>query len=241
MSSDRISIYLHWPFCESKCPYCDFNSHVRKNIIQKDWLLGYLSNIKLWLSRFPTQKIKTLYFGGGTPSLMDPNIVSDIIEHLYKNYSTSENMVNCANCIQAIRKIPQCYINSVYREEPNFQALYYSRHYLQSIDKNCRDMYDEKRRQRSYSETELMLIQSIEGKNHQPRKHAKTLTSEIRKHDNVRRKCTKVENDLTSKISETDDLLEMYSPSPPRTFGEFLNLLENTDPSTDTSTSIDGI
>ncbi|MED5530888.1 MAG: radical SAM family heme chaperone HemW [Pseudomonadota bacterium] len=92
MTSDPISIYLHWPFCESKCPYCDFNSHVRRNIIQKDWLLGYLSNIKLWLSRLPTQKIKTLYFGGGTPSLMDPNIVSDIIEHLYKNYSTSENM-----------------------------------------------------------------------------------------------------------------------------------------------------
>ena len=92
MSSDPISIYLHWPFCESKCPYCDFNSHVRRNIIQKDWLLSYLSNIKLWLSRFPTPKIETLYFGGGTPSLMDPNIVSDIIEHLYKNYSTSGNM-----------------------------------------------------------------------------------------------------------------------------------------------------
>jgi len=92
MNSDPISIYLHWPFCESKCPYCDFNSHVRKNIIQKDWLLGYLSNIKLWLSRFPTPKIETLYFGGGTPSLMDPNIVSEIIEHLYKNYSISENM-----------------------------------------------------------------------------------------------------------------------------------------------------
>jgi hypothetical protein len=155
--------------------------------------------------------------------------------------STSEDMVNCANCIQAIRKIPQCYIDSVYREEPSFQALYYSRHYLRSIDKNCRDIYDEKRRQRSYSETELLLIQAIEGKNHQPRKHAKTLTGEIRKHDNVSTKCTKVENELISKDSETDDLLEMYSPSPPRTFGEFLNLLENTEPSIDTCISRDGI
>ncbi len=89
---DYISIYLHWPFCESKCPYCDFNSHVRKKIVQEDWLQGYLKNIRVWFSVFNNPKVKTIYFGGGTPSLMEPNIVSDLLEDLYKNYSISKDI-----------------------------------------------------------------------------------------------------------------------------------------------------
>ena len=92
MTSDPISIYLHWPFCESKCPYCDFNSHVRENVVQEEWLQGYLKNIRLWVSIFPNPKIKTVYFGGGTPSLMEPNIVSDLLEGLDKYYSISNNI-----------------------------------------------------------------------------------------------------------------------------------------------------
>ena len=89
---NNISIYLHWPFCESKCPYCDFNSHVRDKVVQEDWLQGYLKNIRLWVSIFQNPKIKTIYFGGGTPSLMEPNIVSDLLEGLYKYYSISNNI-----------------------------------------------------------------------------------------------------------------------------------------------------
>ena len=89
---NNISIYLHWPFCESKCPYCDFNSHVREKVVQEEWLQGYLKNIRLWVSIFPNPKIKTVYFGGGTPSLMEPNIVSDLLEGLYKYYSISNNI-----------------------------------------------------------------------------------------------------------------------------------------------------
>ena len=89
---NNISIYLHWPFCESKCPYCDFNSHVRENVVQEEWLQGYLKNIRLWVSIFPNPKIKTVYFGGGTPSLMEPNIVSDLLEGLDKYYSISNNI-----------------------------------------------------------------------------------------------------------------------------------------------------
>ena len=89
---DHISIYLHWPFCESKCPYCDFNSHVRKKIVQEEWLQGYLKNIRLWLSMFQKPKIKSVYFGGGTPSLMKPNVISKILASLHKNCSISDNI-----------------------------------------------------------------------------------------------------------------------------------------------------
>ena len=90
--SDPISIYFHWPFCESKCPYCDFNSHVRKTIKQKDWLLGYNRNIQKWFAKFNKPIIETIYFGGGTPSLIDPSIISDLIDNIYKHHSISENI-----------------------------------------------------------------------------------------------------------------------------------------------------
>ena len=85
-----ISIYLHWPFCESKCPYCDFNSHVRQKIIQHDWLLGFQKNIQEWFVKFEKPTIKTIYFGGGTPSLMEPSVVSNIINNIYKYNSVNE-------------------------------------------------------------------------------------------------------------------------------------------------------
>ena len=90
--SDPISIYFHWPFCESKCPYCDFNSHVRKTIKQQDWLLGYKMNIQKWFEKFNKPIIETIYFGGGTPSLMNPGVVSDLIDNIYKHHSVSENI-----------------------------------------------------------------------------------------------------------------------------------------------------
>ncbi len=89
---DPISIYFHWPFCESKCPYCDFNSHVRKTIEQQDWLLGYNRNIQKWFAKFKNPIIETIYFGGGTPSLMDPSVVSDLIDNIYKHHSVSKNI-----------------------------------------------------------------------------------------------------------------------------------------------------
>ena len=53
MEFKNISIYFHWPFCESKCPYCDFNSHVRKEINHRQWLLGYLKNIENCKKKLP--------------------------------------------------------------------------------------------------------------------------------------------------------------------------------------------
>ncbi len=75
-----FGLYVHWPFCEAKCPYCDFNSHVSSNIDQKQWLTSYLSELKRSASETPDRVLNTIFFGGGTPSLMNPETVSAIID-----------------------------------------------------------------------------------------------------------------------------------------------------------------
>ena len=89
LQNGGFGIYLHWPFCESKCPYCDFNSHVRKEINHRQWLLGYLKNIENWKKKIPHSKIQSVYFGGGTPSLMNPSSFSIILDNLYINFLLS--------------------------------------------------------------------------------------------------------------------------------------------------------
>ncbi|MFL2802872.1 MAG: radical SAM family heme chaperone HemW [Paracoccaceae bacterium] len=92
MKTNQISIYFHWPFCESKCPYCDFNSHVRYKINHKDWLIAYLNNIDFWKEKLDHTIIRSIYFGGGTPSLMEPKSLSIILEKIYKNFSLSKDV-----------------------------------------------------------------------------------------------------------------------------------------------------
>ena len=75
-----FGLYVHWPFCEAKCPYCDFNSHVSRNIDQKQWLECYLQELKRSAAETPDRVLNTIFFGGGTPSLMAPETVSAIID-----------------------------------------------------------------------------------------------------------------------------------------------------------------
>lgn len=74
-----FGLYLHWPFCESKCPYCDFNSHVATTIDQNKWRSAYLQEIERLGRETQGRVLQTVFFGGGTPSLMDPELVADII------------------------------------------------------------------------------------------------------------------------------------------------------------------
>ncbi len=78
----NIAIYIHWPFCKSKCPYCDFNSHVSQAIDQDLWLKAYLSEIEKFREKLSSYYISSIFFGGGTPSLMPPKITAAIIERL---------------------------------------------------------------------------------------------------------------------------------------------------------------
>ena len=75
-----FGLYLHWPFCQSKCPYCDFNSHVSGQIDQKRWLSAYLSELERLAAETPGRTLQTIFFGGGTPSLMDPDLVAALLQ-----------------------------------------------------------------------------------------------------------------------------------------------------------------
>ncbi|WP_171184674.1 radical SAM family heme chaperone HemW [Ruegeria sp. HKCCC2117] len=87
-----FGLYIHWPFCEAKCPYCDFNSHVSKKIEQKQWLTAYLSELRRAASETPGRVLNTIFFGGGTPSLMDPETVSDVIDEARALWHPSNDM-----------------------------------------------------------------------------------------------------------------------------------------------------
>ena len=84
----KFSIYIHWPYCLSKCPYCDFNSHVSKEKIDQD---QYSSLIKKELDHYSevmnSKNISSIFFGGGTPSLMDPSVVYEILNHIEKKFN----------------------------------------------------------------------------------------------------------------------------------------------------------
>ncbi len=87
-----FGLYVHWPFCEAKCPYCDFNSHVSRNINKKQWLTSYLSELKRSASETPDRVLNTIFFGGGTPSLMNPETVSAIIDEARALWHSANDM-----------------------------------------------------------------------------------------------------------------------------------------------------
>ncbi|MGR3316693.1 radical SAM family heme chaperone HemW [Roseovarius indicus] len=87
-----FGLYIHWPFCEAKCPYCDFNSHVTRNIDQNRWKRAYLSEIERYAEMLPNRVLNTVYFGGGTPSLMDPSVVSDVLERIRKSWPVANDL-----------------------------------------------------------------------------------------------------------------------------------------------------
>src|SRR5215213_2553321 len=80
MSVEPVALYVHWPFCVSKCPYCDFNSHVRSAIDQDLWRDALLADLAHEARLLPGRTLTSIFFGGGTPSLMDPRTVEAVVE-----------------------------------------------------------------------------------------------------------------------------------------------------------------
>jgi len=87
-----FGIYVHWPFCQAKCPYCDFNSHVIANVDQSVWLSAYLSELDRYAAMTPDRVVSSAFFGGGTPSLMDPDIVAKIIERVRRIWRNTNDI-----------------------------------------------------------------------------------------------------------------------------------------------------
>ncbi|MDR0809698.1 MAG: radical SAM protein, partial [Gemmobacter sp.] len=87
-----FGLYIHWPFCESKCPYCDFNSHVAAGIDHTTWKMAYLREIARIAELVPGRALQTVYFGGGTPSLMAPETVGAIIDAASRHWALSNDI-----------------------------------------------------------------------------------------------------------------------------------------------------
>lgn len=78
--SAPLALYIHWPFCVSKCPYCDFNSHVRDQVDIAAWQAALLADMAYEAQALPGRQLTSIFFGGGTPSLMPPRLVATLIE-----------------------------------------------------------------------------------------------------------------------------------------------------------------
>jgi oxygen-independent coproporphyrinogen-3 oxidase len=92
VTTEPLALYVHWPFCVSKCPYCDFNSHVRSTIDQDEWRDALLADLAYEASILPDRTLTSIFFGGGTPSLMDPATVSAIIGAAGKHWGVADDV-----------------------------------------------------------------------------------------------------------------------------------------------------
>ncbi|WP_323763799.1 radical SAM family heme chaperone HemW [Marinovum sp.] len=87
-----FGLYVHWPFCEAKCPYCDFNSHVTRRIDHAAWRDAYLSEIDRVAAETPGRVLRSAYFGGGTPSLMDVQTVEAILDRVAQRWTLANDV-----------------------------------------------------------------------------------------------------------------------------------------------------
>jgi oxygen-independent coproporphyrinogen-3 oxidase len=90
--NEALALYVHWPFCVSKCPYCDFNRHVRASIDQDAWRDALLADLAHEARLLPGRKLTSIFFGGGTPSLMDPATVEAVIGGAKAHWAADERI-----------------------------------------------------------------------------------------------------------------------------------------------------
>lgn len=88
---EQFGIYVHWPFCASKCPYCDFNSHVAETIDHQDWRDAYKAEISYFANLTKGRTVTSVFFGGGTPSLMEPETAGLVIDEIQRNWRISND------------------------------------------------------------------------------------------------------------------------------------------------------
>ncbi|MFQ5347578.1 MAG: radical SAM family heme chaperone HemW [Rhodothalassiaceae bacterium] len=87
---DRLAVYVHWPFCARKCPYCDFNSHVREQVDEDRFAAALVREIATTAAALPQRIVGSVFFGGGTPSLMPPRVVARVLDVIAAAWHVSD-------------------------------------------------------------------------------------------------------------------------------------------------------
>ncbi len=87
-----LAIYIHWPFCRSKCPYCDFNSHIRDGIDAARWTRALIADLDRQAALAPERRVVSIFFGGGTPSLMPPATVAALIARVQAQWPVAPDV-----------------------------------------------------------------------------------------------------------------------------------------------------
>ena len=89
---ETLAIYVHWPFCRSLCPYCDFNSHIGENVDHARWRAALLHELDHYAQAAGPRRVTSIFFGGGTPSLMAPETAAAVIEAAARHFTLSEDV-----------------------------------------------------------------------------------------------------------------------------------------------------
>ena len=87
-----FGIYVHWPFCRAKCPYCDFNSHVSGEVDHARWARALVAEIERHAAEIGLRTLRSIFFGGGTPSLMAPETVAAVIESATASFAPAPDL-----------------------------------------------------------------------------------------------------------------------------------------------------
>ena len=90
--SSGFGLYVHWPFCRAKCPYCDFNSHVEGDVEESDWARALVGAIDRYADELGPRRLDTIFFGGGTPSLMAPATVAAVIDRAIARFAPAPDL-----------------------------------------------------------------------------------------------------------------------------------------------------
>lgn len=87
-----FGIYVHWPYCMAKCPYCDFNSHVSAQIDHREWEDAYIAQLRRATEHTGSRVVSSVFFGGGTPSLMEPRVVDHVINEVQRLWPCANDL-----------------------------------------------------------------------------------------------------------------------------------------------------
>src|SRR6516225_10390152 len=90
--AEPLAVYIHWPFCRSKCPYCDFNSHVRDRVDTARWTRALLADLDHHAELVSGREVGSVFFGGGTPSLMPPETVAALLDRVRSRWAAAPDL-----------------------------------------------------------------------------------------------------------------------------------------------------